>query len=69
MSLVPCLVPEEFLKSIDSPARFPELGIRDRLIETYASETLRIIHDESDRLPGRPPMTEADIVQVLRSAV
>ncbi|HXK47735.1 MAG TPA: iron-containing alcohol dehydrogenase [Deltaproteobacteria bacterium] len=60
---------EEFLKSIDCPTRFSELGIDGTLIETYAKETLRIIHDENGKLPGRPAMTEADIIEVLRSAL
>lgn len=60
---------EEFLKSIDCPTRFSELGIDDKLIETYAKETLRIIHDENGNLPGRPPMAEADIVEVLRAVL
>ena len=60
---------EGFLKSIGCPTRFSEIGIDDRLIETYARETLRIIHDESGRLPASPPMTEADIVGVLRAAL
>lgn len=59
---------EEFLKSISCPTRFSELGIDDTLIETYAKETLRIIHDENGKLPGRPAMTGADIIEVLRSA-
>ncbi len=60
---------EDFLKSIDCPTRFSDLGIDDKLIETYAKETLRIIHDENGLLPGRPAMTEADIVAVLRKAL
>ncbi len=60
---------EEFLKSIDCPTRFSDLGIDDKLIETYAMETLRIIHDENGLLPGRPAMTEADIVAVLQKAL
>ena len=60
---------EAFLKSIGCPTRFSELGIDDRLVETYAKETLRIIHDENGQLPARPPMTEADIVDVLRAAL
>ncbi|HPR56423.1 MAG TPA: iron-containing alcohol dehydrogenase [Deltaproteobacteria bacterium] len=60
---------EEFLKSIDCPTRFSELGIDGTLIETYAKETLRIIHDENGKLPGRPAMTRADIIEVLRSAL
>jgi len=59
---------EEFLESIGCPTRFSELGIDGQLIETYAQETLRIIHDDSGRLPAHPPMTEADVVEVLRAA-
>ena len=60
---------EAFLKSIGCPTRFSELGIDDQLIETYAKETLRIIHDENGLLPARPGMSEADIVGVLRAAL
>ena len=60
---------EEFLKSIDCPTHFSELGIDDKLIETYAKETLRIIHDQNGNLPGRPSMTEEDIINVLREAL
>jgi hypothetical protein len=44
------------------------MGIDDQLIETCARETLRIIHDANGQLPARSPMTEADIVSVLRTA-
>ena len=60
---------EAFLKSIGCPTRFSELGIGDELIETYARDTLKIIHDENGDLPARPAMTEADIVAVLRAAL
>jgi len=60
---------EDFLKSIDCPTRLPELGIDDALITRYAQDTLRIIHDENGNLPARPAMTEADIVEVLQSAL
>lgn len=60
---------EAFLKSIDCPTRFSELDIDDKLIETYAKETLRIIHDKNGKLPGRPPMTQADIVGVLQAVL
>jgi len=59
---------EAFLKSIGCPTRLSEVDIDEQLIETYARETLRIIHDENGRLPARAPMTEADIVSVLRAA-
>ena len=60
---------EKFLKSIGCPTRFSELGIDDKLIETYASETLRIINDGNGHLPGRPPMSKEDIENVLRAAL
>jgi alcohol dehydrogenase YqhD (iron-dependent ADH family) len=60
---------EAFLKSIGCPTRFAELGIDDQLVETYAKETLRIIHDEEGLLPARSAMSEADIVGVLRAAL
>ncbi|GAB6175566.1 iron-containing alcohol dehydrogenase [Desulfobaculum senezii] len=60
---------EAFLRSIDCPTRLSELGIDDTLLETYARDTLRIIHDEDGNLPGRPPMSAADIVSIFRSAL
>ncbi len=59
---------EQFLRSIGCPTRFSELGIGDDLFETYAKDTLKIIHDENGRLFGRPPMSAGDIVGVFRSA-
>jgi alcohol dehydrogenase YqhD (iron-dependent ADH family) len=59
---------EAFLKSIGCPTRLSEVEIDEQLIETYAKETLRIIHDENGRLPALTPMTEDDIVSVLRAA-
>lgn len=60
---------EAFLKSIGCPTRFSELGIDGQLIETYAKETLRIIHNEKGLLPAHPAMSEADIISVLRAAL
>ncbi len=60
---------EAFLKSIGCPTRFSELGIDDQLIETYARETLRIVHDENGKLPALPAMTETDMVEVLQAAL
>ena len=60
---------EEFLKSIGCPTRFSELKIGEKLIETYADETLRIINDGNGRLPGVPPMSRDDIIAVLRAAL
>jgi alcohol dehydrogenase YqhD (iron-dependent ADH family) len=60
---------EDFLKNIGCPTRLSELNIDDTLIARYAQDTLRIVHDENGNLPGRPPMSEQDIVAVLRSAL
>lgn len=60
---------EAFLRSIACPTRLSETGIGDELLERYASDTLLVAHDSEGRLPGRPPMSKADIMQVLRSAL
>ncbi len=60
---------EEFLRSIGCPTRLSELKINDQLFEQYAKDALQIISDANGRLPARPPMTKADIVSVLRSAL
>lgn len=60
---------EAFLRSIGCPTRLSELKIDDTLLTQYASETVRIIHDGSGRLPGCPPMSAVEIVDVLRSAL
>lgn len=60
---------EEFLKSIGCPTRLSELKIGDELFEQYAKDALQIIHDANGRLPGRPPMSKEDIVNVFRSAL
>jgi len=60
---------EAFLRSIGCPTRLSEIGIDDSLLERYAKDTLLVLKDEEGHLPGRPPMSEADIVEVLRSAL
>jgi alcohol dehydrogenase YqhD (iron-dependent ADH family) len=60
---------EEFLRSIGCPTCLSQLGIGEVLLSRYARDTVRIVHDEQGRLPGRPPMSEGDIVEVLRSAL
>jgi alcohol dehydrogenase YqhD (iron-dependent ADH family) len=60
---------EDFLKSIGCPTHLSQLNIDDTLIIRYAQDTLRIIHDENGNLPARPAMTEADIIEVLQSAL
>jgi alcohol dehydrogenase YqhD (iron-dependent ADH family) len=60
---------EDFLKSIGCPTRLSELNIDNTLVTRYAQDTLRIIRDENGNLPGRPSMTEADIIEVLKAAL
>jgi alcohol dehydrogenase len=60
---------EAFLRSIGCPTRLSEVGIGDALLQRYASDTLLVAHDADGHLPGRPPMSEADIVELLRSAL
>jgi alcohol dehydrogenase YqhD (iron-dependent ADH family) len=59
---------EQFLRSIGCPTRLGELGIGDELLARYAQDAVVIAHDSEGRLPGRPPLSEAEIVAVLRSA-
>ncbi|MBI5544889.1 MAG: iron-containing alcohol dehydrogenase [Deltaproteobacteria bacterium] len=59
---------QAFLESIGCPTRLSGLKIGGELIDRYARDTLRIASDKEGRLPGRPPMSEADIVSTLRSA-
>ena len=60
---------EVFLKSIGCPTRLSQLGIGDELFAQYAKDTLLVLRDENGMLPGRPAMSEADIIEVLRSAL
>lgn len=60
---------EKFLRSIGCPTRLSELNIGDELLVRYARDTLHIINDGNGKLPGRPLLSEADIVEVLRAAL
>jgi alcohol dehydrogenase YqhD (iron-dependent ADH family) len=60
---------EAFLRSIGCPIRLSECGIGDDLLDRYASDTVLVTRDAFGRLPGRPPMSKADIVEVLRAAL
>ncbi len=60
---------EEFLRAIGCPTRLFEVGIGDTMLERYAQDTVLVAHDDQGRLPGRPVMTTAEIVEVLRSAL
>lgn len=60
---------KNFLRSIGCPTRLSELGIGDELFTQYAEDAVLVVHDENGNLPGRPPMSKEDIVEVLRSAL
>ena len=60
---------EAFLQSISCPIRLSELGIGDELFSQYAKDAALVLHDEDGNLLGRPAMTEADIIEVLQSAL
>jgi alcohol dehydrogenase YqhD (iron-dependent ADH family) len=60
---------EDFLRSIGCPTRLSELGIGDELFSQYAEDAVLVVHDENGNLPGRPPMSKEDIVEVLQSAL
>jgi len=60
---------EAFLHSIGCPTRLSQLNIGEALLARYALDTVHVIHDGEGRLPGRPPMRETDIIEILRSAL
>jgi alcohol dehydrogenase len=60
---------EIFLRSIGCPTRLSQLGIGKAMLARYAQDALQIARDKEGRLPGRPPMHEAEIVEMLRSAL
>ncbi|MEI8186009.1 MAG: iron-containing alcohol dehydrogenase [Chlorobiaceae bacterium] len=60
---------EAFLYSIGCPTRLSQVGIGDALLERYAKDTVLVAHDAEGCLPGRPSMSESDIVEVLRSVL
>jgi alcohol dehydrogenase len=60
---------ENFLRSIGCPTHLSELGIDDRLFWQYAEDAVLVVRDEDGNLPGRPPLSKADIVTVLKSAL
>jgi alcohol dehydrogenase len=60
---------EDFLRTIGCPTRLVELGIDNKLFAQYAEDAVLVVHDEKGNLPGRPPLTKEDIVEVLKSAL
>lgn len=59
---------EDFLKEIGCPTHLSEVGIDDSKLSLYAQETLRIVGQDG-YLYGKPPMSEEDIVNVLKAAL
>lgn len=60
---------EGFLRSIGCPTRLSEVSIGDALLSRYAQDTLLVANDGEGKLPGRPPLSETEIVALLRSAL
>jgi len=60
---------EAFLHSIGCPTRLSQVGIGDALLDRYAEETLLVAHNGEGELPGRPPMSKANIIELLHSAL
>jgi alcohol dehydrogenase len=60
---------ETFLKSIGCPTRLSEVGIDGELFEQYAKDAVLVVRDAEGNLPGRPALSEEDIVTVLKSAL
>jgi len=60
---------EAFLRTIGCPTRLSQVGIGAGMLPRYAQDTVRLVHDGEGHLPGRPPMSETDIVEVLRSVL
>lgn len=59
----------DFLRSIGCPTRLSELGIGEELFAQYAADAVLVLHDQEGNLLGRPPLSRADIIEVLRSAL
>ncbi len=59
---------EVFLRTIGCPTRLSALGIKDDLLVRYAQDAVLVIRGEDGNLPGRPPLSNEDIIEVLRSA-
>lgn len=59
---------EEFLKKIGCPTRFKDLDIDESRFEDYADITLKVTHDENGKLPARPALSKADILEILNLA-
>ena len=60
---------EEFLQSIGCPTHLSELGLGGEFLSQYAADSVLVARDEMGNLPGRPPMSKDDIVEMLRSAL
>lgn len=58
-----------FLREIGCPTRLSEVHIGEELFAQYAKDAALVLHDGEGRLLSRPPMTQEDIVAVLRDAL
>ena len=60
---------ETKVKSIGCPTRLSEVGIGEELFSQYAADAVLVVRDEAGNLPGRPALSKADIVTVLKFAL
>ncbi|PLV56056.1 hypothetical protein [Thermotoga sp. SG1] len=63
---------EKFLRSIGCPTRLSELGIgeiTEDMLYHWTEKTLEVLCDEKGRLPGVPPFSKDDIVEILKMAI
>ncbi|MDX9724517.1 MAG: NADH-dependent alcohol dehydrogenase, partial [Myxococcota bacterium] len=59
---------ESFLSALGCPTRLSQLEIGEELFDRYAQDAVLVVRDKEGRLPGRPPMRQEDIVNLLRAA-
>lgn len=57
-----------FLREIGCPTRLGEVGIGSGLFATYARDAVLVVRDADGNLPGRPALSQADVVRLLASA-
>ncbi len=60
---------QAFLHSLGCPTRLSELGIGRENLARFAQDALRLVRDRENRLPGRPALSEAELVRLLESAL
>jgi alcohol dehydrogenase len=59
---------EAFLESLGCPTRLSQLEIGREKLARYAEDAVRVTHDKEGRLPGRPPLTQPEVLALLEAA-